>query len=142
MRRSRVGLEGDRAVARHTPGANRVEVVIGPRAADRAELCHRRLDVPGVVYRAAHQQTLITLPFPHVLKAHLRLRHLRREQLGAVPRLSGIGADLDARDLAATAPGEPRDWTISRTVQLLRIRRTGDDRLRVHLVTEDSGFVA
>ena len=51
----------------------------------RFELRHRRLDVARFVDRAAHDQTLIALPLPHVLKAHVRLGRERREQLGRGP---------------------------------------------------------
>src|SRR5258707_6662911 len=112
MRSSRIGI-GHLAASRDAPGPDRVIVVEIILAANREKLSQGRLDVTGLIGRAALNDDRLTVPLPRKSKASQRPCQHRLLQLRLLPALTVIDLDIDTFDLAMAAPGDAADFVAS-----------------------------
>src|SRR5688572_30046638 len=95
-----------RAVVVNLPTANVVEVIRRVRPARLEQHVVGRLHVAGFVGGAARDDCLGAFPLEREAEARMALRQHRLVELRVLPALAAVGADLDARDLAAAGPGD------------------------------------
>src|SRR4051812_13950774 len=84
----------------NAPGCDRVGVEDRPGPALGDHLLARRLDVPGVIDRAALQDGRATVPAPRHAETRQRFRQHWLLQRGRRPALAAVGRYLDLVDLA------------------------------------------
>ena len=97
-----------------------------------------RLRIAGLVGRAAHDHRRSAVPNPGEAESRLADGEHRVLQCRQIPALAAVGRNLDARDLAPTAPGQTGDLVEARPRQLHLARREGDRGLRLHGEGEDA----
>src|ERR1700688_4350352 len=124
------------AVGRDPPGPDRVVVVIVIVAAHTEEFGQRRLHVSGFVDGAALDHGRLAVPVPGQPETGQRARQYRLLPLRFLPALAVIDRDVDALDLAMTAPGDAGDLVKARRGQLLAARRPRDDGFGFHVEGE------
>src|SRR5207244_2225673 len=101
--------EHDRPVGPHAPRPDVVEVIERAGPPHLSQGLERRLNVAGLVDRAAHEQRLATVPPPGRAKPRVALGEDGLLKLRGPPAPAPVGADLHTRDPSATGPGDPRD---------------------------------
>src|SRR5256886_12163903 len=107
--RSPLQAEQDCAVAPHAPGSDMIEMVVCPHTACRAQLLERRLDVAGLVDRAAEDRRFAAVPVPQATEACVALGEDGRLQLAGWPAAAAAGAPRGAGGPSAAAPGQAAD---------------------------------
>src|SRR5205085_7839558 len=126
MQASREGI-GHLPVSCDTPGPDCIVVIIIIVAANREKFGQRRLDVTGFIDGAALNDDGFAVPMPREPEAGQCTSQHRLLQLRFLPALAVIERDIDALDLAATAPGDSTDFVKPGRAKLLAARRTCDD---------------
>src|SRR5262249_13981816 len=96
------------------------------------ELLMGGLRVTCLVGRAALNHRWLAVPDPWETESRLADRQHRILQRCEIPALTLVCRNLDPRDLAATAPGEPSDLVKPWSRQFHFARREGDHGFRFH----------
>src|SRR5207253_807933 len=90
------------------------------RSADRIHILYAPVGCPALEYCGC------AVPDPREAKACLADRKHRILQRREVPSLAAVSRDFNARDLAASAPGQPSDLVEANPRQLHLARRESD----------------
>src|SRR5437764_13742485 len=110
---------GHTPVARNRPALDRIEVIDRAErpgeAADVDELLQARLQIAGLVGRAALQNGGLAVPEPREAEPRGADRQHRVLQRREIPAFAAVTRDFHARDPAAPAPGQPADLVEPRT---------------------------